>query len=185
MQDLTPLPAPSARGDERWNARLRVEERAPLADKTAALDFDQADFGDSVEARGGARGLEVEEDERAVEHHATRLTGASCRASASSRLIMRSMTWIDDLFSFYQVKLSVKERQRLDAQELQKAQEALWRKIRTTNLIERAFREVRRRTKPMGVFGNRNSMERILYAVFFHLNSKGQEGTSWPFTQNA
>src|SRR5512136_2249273 len=92
---------------------------------------------------------------------------------------------IDDLLSFYQVKLSAKERQGLDAQELQKAQMALWRKIRTTNLIERAFREVRRRTRPMGVFGSRDSMERILYAVFFHYNSKGQEVPSFLFTQNA
>jgi transposase-like protein len=92
---------------------------------------------------------------------------------------------IDDLLSFYQVKLSAKERQGLDAQELQKAQMALWRKIRTTNLIERAFREVKRRTRPMGVFGNRSSMERILYAVFFHYNSKGQEVPSLLFTQRA
>jgi putative transposase len=92
---------------------------------------------------------------------------------------------IDDLLSFYQVKLSAKERRGLDAQELQKAREALWRKIRTTNLIERAFREVKRRTRPMGVFVNRDSIERILYAVFFHLNSKGQEIPSLLFTQNA
>jgi len=75
---------------------------------------------------------------------------------------------IDDLLSFYQVKLSAKEGQCLDAKEIQKAQMALWLKIRTTNLIERAFREVKRRSKPMGVFDNRSSMERILYAVFFH-----------------
>ena len=92
---------------------------------------------------------------------------------------------IDDLLCFYQVKLSPKEKQGLDAQELQKAQKALWKKIRTTNLIERAFKEVKRRTRPMGVFGNRSSMERILYAVFFHLNSKGQEVPSLLFTQNA
>jgi putative transposase len=92
---------------------------------------------------------------------------------------------IDDLLSFYQVKLSPKEKQGLDAQELQKARKALWRTIRTTNLIERAFREVKRRTRPMGVFGNRNSMERILYAVFFHLNSKGQEVPPFLFTQDA
>ncbi len=92
---------------------------------------------------------------------------------------------IDDLLSFYQVKLSSKEKQGLDAEELQKAQSALWRKIRTTNPIERAFREVRRRTRPMGVFCNRSSMERILYAVFFHLNSKGQEVPSFLFAQNA
>jgi hypothetical protein len=34
-----------------------------------------------------------------------------------------------------------------------------------------------------GVFGNRSSMERILYAVFFHYNSKGREVPSFLFTQ--
>ncbi len=92
---------------------------------------------------------------------------------------------IENLLSFYQVKLSVKERQNLDAKGIQKAQMALWKKIRTTNLIERAFKEVKRRTRPMGVFVNRNSMERILYAVFFHYNSKGQEVPSFLFTQRA
>jgi transposase-like protein len=81
---------------------------------------------------------------------------------------------IDDLLSFYPVKLSGREKQRLNGQELQRAQLVLWLKIRTTNLIERAFREVKRRTRPMGVFVNRGSMERILYAVFFHYNSKGR-----------
>ncbi len=42
--------------------------------------------------------------------------------------------------------------------------------IRTTNAIERRFREVRRRTRPMGVFSDRTSVERILYAVFMHEN---------------
>lgn len=42
--------------------------------------------------------------------------------------------------------------------------------IRTTNAIERRFREVRRRTRPMGVFSNRTSIERILYAIFMYEN---------------
>ncbi len=92
---------------------------------------------------------------------------------------------IDDLLSFYQIKLSSQEKKDLDRLERQNAQKALWRTIRTTNLIERAFREVKRRTRPMGVFGNQDSMERILYAVFFYLNSKGQEVPSSLFTQNA
>jgi transposase-like protein len=57
---------------------------------------------------------------------------------------------INDLLSFYEVKLSSEERKGRDAQELEKAQEALWRRIRTTNIIERAFVEVKRRTRPMG-----------------------------------
>jgi putative transposase len=42
--------------------------------------------------------------------------------------------------------------------------------IRTTNHIERRFKEVRRRTRPMGVFSNKTSVDRILYAVFMYEN---------------
>jgi putative transposase len=45
-----------------------------------------------------------------------------------------------------------------------------WRKVRTTNVIERSFREVRRRTRPMTCFNNQASCERIIYAVASHLN---------------
>jgi transposase-like protein len=56
--------------------------------------------------------------------------------------------------------------------------------VRTTNAIERRFREVKRRTRPMGTFSDRTSIDRILFAVFTHENSK--EGTATPFllTQN-
>jgi putative transposase len=47
-----------------------------------------------------------------------------------------------------------------------------WKKLRTTNVIERAFREVRRRTRPMTCFSNSQSIERIVYAVLNHLNSQ-------------
>lgn len=56
---------------------------------------------------------------------------------------------------------------------------SLWSHIRTTNAIERRFREVKRRTRPMGVFSDRTSMERILYAVFAYENMK--ENTWTPF----
>jgi transposase-like protein len=42
--------------------------------------------------------------------------------------------------------------------------------VRTTNAIERRFREVRRRTQPIGGFSDRTSMVRILFAVFNHEN---------------
>jgi transposase-like protein len=52
-----------------------------------------------------------------------------------------------------------------------------WRRwTRTTNAIERRFREVRRRTRPMGAFQDRTSMDRILFAVFIHENK--QQGIS-------
>jgi transposase-like protein len=44
------------------------------------------------------------------------------------------------------------------------------KRVRTTNAIERRFREVRRRTRPMGVFQDRTSMDRILFAVFTREN---------------
>ncbi len=47
---------------------------------------------------------------------------------------------------------------------------------RTTNAIERRFREVRRRTRPMGVFSDRTSMERVLFAVFSYENYKQRTG---------
>lgn len=53
------------------------------------------------------------------------------------------------------------------------------RKVRTTNAIERRFREVRRRTRPMGTFQDRTSMDRILFAVFTHENKS--QGVSTPF----
>jgi transposase-like protein len=59
--------------------------------------------------------------------------------------------------------------------------EAAWRKTtRTTNAIERRFREVRRRTRPMGVFSDRTSVERILYAVF--MNENRNQGSAAPFS---
>ncbi len=61
-----------------------------------------------------------------------------------------------------------------------------WRKMtRTTNAIERRFREVRRRTRPMGVFSNRTSMDRILFAVFRNENQNQGVITSFlALTQN-
>jgi putative transposase len=53
------------------------------------------------------------------------------------------------------------------------------KRIRTTNAIERRFREVRRRTRPMGTFQDKTSMDRVLFAVFAHENKS--QGTGAPF----
>ena len=52
---------------------------------------------------------------------------------------------------------------------------ALAKKLRTTNVIERSFREVRRRTNPMSSFNNRESCERIIYAIFTHQNDRWKD----------
>jgi len=57
--------------------------------------------------------------------------------------------------------------------------------VRTTNAIERAFREVRRRTRPMTCFTNDASCERIIYAVVRHLNGNWMGRPLQQFTQNS
>lgn len=61
---------------------------------------------------------------------------------------------------------------------------SLWKKLRTTNVIERAFREVRRRTRPMSCFNNTQSIERIVYAVLSHLNDHWGKKPLKEFTHN-
>ena len=74
---------------------------------------------------------------------------------------------LEELFSFYS------------------APEPLRKKLRTTNVIERAFREVRRRTRPMSCFNNVQSIERIVYAVLSHLNDQWGKRPLKEFTQKA
>lgn len=57
-----------------------------------------------------------------------------------------------------------------------------WKKIRTTNAIERAFREVRRRTRPMTCFQNPASVDRIIFGVLSHLNKTWKEKPLLEFT---
>lgn len=57
------------------------------------------------------------------------------------------------------------------------------KRVRTTNAIERRFREVRRRTRPMGVFQDRTSMDRILFAVFTRENKSQKVSSLFLLTQ--
>ena len=56
-------------------------------------------------------------------------------------------------------------------------------KVRTTNAIERSFREVRRRTRTMSCFTNSSSVDRIIFGVISHLNHGWQEKLLNEFTQ--
>jgi transposase-like protein len=49
--------------------------------------------------------------------------------------------------------------------------------IRTTNVIERCFREVRRRLRVMGYFQNYKSCNRIIFSLFEYFNSKWERKT--------
>ena len=50
--------------------------------------------------------------------------------------------------------------------------QAHWKMLRTTNAIERCFREARRRTRSIGCFVNDASLERMIYGLFRFLNEK-------------
>lgn len=50
-----------------------------------------------------------------------------------------------------------------------------WKKVRTTNAIERELKEVRRRTRVMEIIPNNKSLDRILYAIFKDRNEDNQQ----------
>jgi len=60
-----------------------------------------------------------------------------------------------------------------------------WKRLRTTNVIERLFVEVRRRIRTMCAFTTRNSCERILYSVFDRMNTYWSQKPLEAFTQNS
>jgi len=111
----------------------------------------------------------VKQDLRSISHasgirEARSAIGAFCRTwnDISPKAVQCLLADEEELLSFFKVK-----------------DPSLWTHIRTTNAIERKFVEVRRRTRPMGVFSDRTSMERILFAVFTHENYK--QGINTPF----
>ena len=61
----------------------------------------------------------------------------------------------------------------------------LWRRLRTTNVIERCCVEVRRRTRPMVCFVNVQSVERIISSIFHRFNLEWGQHTLRQFTQVA
>jgi len=82
-------------------------------------------------------------------------------------LVQRLEKDLPDLLTFYQFS------------------KPLWRKLRTTNAIERRFVEVRRRTRPMVCFVNIHSVDRIIFAIFNQFNQQWENRTLRVFTQAA
>lgn len=78
---------------------------------------------------------------------------------------------LDELLNFLEIHV------------LKKYRKLIRKRTRTTNVIERAFREVRRRTRPMSCFTNQDSVNRIIYAIFNRLNSKWEDKPLVEFTQ--
>ena len=78
---------------------------------------------------------------------------------------------LDTLLAFLEIPIPSKHRKLIRT------------RIRTTNVIERSFREVRRRTRPMSCFTNQDSVNRIIYAIFTRLNTKWEDKPLVEFTQ--
>lgn len=92
---------------------------------------------------------------------------------------------LDHLLEFYKIRPS-KEVLRGKSKDKQKHLTLLlWKQIRTTNLIERSFKEVRRRARPMGTFENAASMERIIFSVFYYLDLEDGDTNLFLFTQRS
>src|SRR5919112_332756 len=121
-------------------------------------------------------------DQPAVKKALNRISHAANRREAAQAYWRFSSRWrkaypravtclkkdFDQLLSFFEIKNS-----------------NLWSRLRTTNLIERAFREVRRRTRPMGVMAHTQSLQRIVFAVFHHLNTNWSLNPIKDFTHNS
>jgi transposase-like protein len=60
-----------------------------------------------------------------------------------------------------------------------------WKRLRTTNVIERLFVEVRRRIRTMCAFTTRDSCERILFSVFDRMNQQWTRHPLPTFTHNS
>jgi len=124
-------------------------------------------------------GLLHRKNQLACLHDAKRIYQAENRREAGQRFRAWAAAWrttepaavrclerdLPELFTFFAVPLADRVR------------------VRTTNAIERCFREVRRRTRPMSCFQNNASCERIIYAVFEHLNRNWGSVPSPAFTQ--
>ena len=63
--------------------------------------------------------------------------------------------------------------------------EPLRTSLRTTNLLERAFRELRRRLRPIGALADRRSADRFLYGGVLRLNDLLSERPLPAFTQDS
>jgi transposase-like protein len=101
-------------------------------------------------------------------HKLRNLLGAARRwRDAYPALVTRLLRDLPELLAFFQCP------------------RALWRKLRTTNVIARCFVEVRRRTRPMVCFVNVQSVERILFSIFHRFNLEWRRRTLRQFTHAA
>ena len=120
-------------------------------------------------------------DHDQVKRHAQRIYQADCLAEARQAFRTFQRCWQ----SLYPRLVKSLEKDLPELLNFFYFPQPLWKKLRTTNAIERCFVEVRRRTRPMVVFTNVQSVDRIIYAIFNRFNEDWQNRTLQLFTQRA
>jgi len=137
--------------------RCWVHKMRNILEKARKCDYD--------EVKAGAQAIYLAES-RAQAEAAFRAFRA-CWQGAYPTMVQRLGRDLPELLSFYAFPRH------------------LWRKLRTTNVIERCFVEVRRRTRPMVCFVNVESVDRIIYSIFQRFNLEWKTRTLNLFTQAA
>lgn len=121
-------------------------------------------------------------DEQAVKEAAQAIYGAPNRDKAVAAFDTFSACWKNA----YPAMVKRLERDLPELLTFFSFRKSLWKKLRTTNCIERRFVEVRRRTRPMLCFVNIGSVERILFSIFNRFNiDQNCRRTRRAFTQAA
>jgi putative transposase len=137
--------------------RCWVHKMRNILEKVRRRDYD--------EVKAGAQAMYLAESRAQAEQAFRRFRGRWLRDYGA--MVRRLERDLPELLSFYTFPRH------------------LWRKLRTTNVIERCFVEVRRRTRPMVCFVNVESVDRIIYSIFQRFNLEWKNRTLSVFTQAA
>jgi len=104
------------------------------------------------------------------------LAGAKLIFAASSRTeaIRRFKEWKEKWAAYEESAVRSLEKDLYECLDYYDFEKCLWKKIRTTNVIERSFREIRRRTRPMSIALSPDSTERLYAGISKGLNRNYQ-----------
>jgi putative transposase len=114
------------------------------------------------------------------------MAGASAIFAAQSRTeaIRRFNAWKTEWWVLAESAVTCLEKDLADCLIYYDFEKEVWKKIRTTNTIERTFREVRRRTRPMSIALPPHATERLFTGIAKNLNANWKKSFI-ESTQNA
>lgn len=106
-------------------------------------------------------------------HQTACLSGAKTIWASPSRTeaIRRFKAWKEQWETYEEGAVHILEKDLDECLTYFQFSKELWKKIRTTNIIERTFREIRRRTRPMSIALQPKATERLFTSISKNLNS--------------